>query len=241
MVGWLGTLPQPAVAQYRLDSPTGDTLHFTAGALKAMLDTTRSLYSNLQLDPHVMYYTDVGRAVTETSPKRAYPWNAVVVRNDSVAVIVTPGNLREANRAYYNYAVLRMQAVRTGDPDVSCDSLAHVERRIVSAFIDGWIVTRTLFGGPSYSALDELTFARERGVLMGLLAVRKDSKLGACVDRWAAEHPAEVEAYRAWVRSEVPPGGAPATVAAAHEREELSAAAARPAAGVEDSTGASGP
>lgn len=166
-----------------------------------MLDTTRALYTDLEQDPRVGYFIDVGPAVPTREPDPAFPWNAVEVRSDSLAAVRTPGNLREADRAYFNYAVMRMRAVRGGDPDVSCDSLMAVESGVVSAFADGWIVARTLFGGPPYPPLDEIGFAREAGVLPGLIAARGDRHLGACAEEWAEAHPEEVEAYRQWRRS----------------------------------------
>ena len=119
---------------------------------------------------------------------------------DSLAAVLTPGNLREADRAYYSYAVLRMKAVRQ-DPDVSCEELFDRELAAVGGFVDGWIAARTIFGGPPFAPLDELAFARADGVLEGLIAERGDRQLGGCLAVWRAAHPEAVEAYRAWRRA----------------------------------------
>lgn len=163
-----------------------------------MLDTTRTLEMNLQEDPRVLYYTLVGPEVETDSADASYPWNAVEVRNDSVATILTPGNLREADRAYYNYAVIRMKLVRELDPDVPCDELMARELEAVSAFADGWLASRLLFGGLPFLALDEIAFAREQEQLAGMLAARGDRQLGACADEWASTHRQKVEDYLAW-------------------------------------------
>lgn len=186
------------MAQYRLEAPSGVELTLPSERLRAMLDTTRALFRDLEEDPRIGYFLDVGPAVPADSPEAAFPWNALDVRSDSSAVVRTPGNLREADRAYHNYAVLRMHWVHDGDPDVSCDSLMRVEAVAVDGFADGWLVSRTLFGAPAYPPLDEVGFAREAGVLEGLLAAKGDAQLGACAREWAEANPEAVEAYRLW-------------------------------------------
>jgi hypothetical protein len=188
----------PLTAQYRLEAPSGLTLEFSSTEVRAILDTTRALERNLQEDPRVLYFTLIGPSVEADSADAAYPWNAVEVRTDSVATILTPGNLREADRAYYNYAVTRMQLVRELDPDVPCDELVEREIAAVSAFVDGWLSSRLLFGGLPFAPLDEVVFAREQGQLAGMLAAKGDRQLGACVAEWIASHPGAVEEYRSW-------------------------------------------
>lgn len=182
-----------------MEAPSGIRLEFSSTQVRAMLDTTRTLEMNLQEDPRVLYFTLVGPPVeTRDSLDAAYPWNAIEVRSDSVATILTPGNLREADRAYYNYAVTRMQLVRGTDPDVACDELMEREVEAVSAFVDGWVASRLLFGGLPFTVLDELAFAREQGQLPGMLAAKADRQLGACSADWASDHPEAVEAYHSW-------------------------------------------
>ena len=192
------SLVAPARAQYEIAAPSGLAIEFSATRVRAMLDTTRTLEMNLQEDPRVLYFTLVGPEVESDSAEASYPWNAVEVRSDSVATILTPGNLREADRAYYNYAVIRMKLVRELDPDVSCDELMERELEAVSAFVDGWLASRLLFGGLPFLALDEVAFAREHETLAGMLAARANRQLGACADEWASQHRREVEDYLAW-------------------------------------------
>ncbi len=187
----------PAAAQYRLVSAAGDTLDFARDTLLAMRDRSDALYQELEQDPLVLYYTSYGPELTSDQGDLALPWNAVDVVTDSIAAVVTPGNLREADRAYYNYAVLRMRSVRD-DPDVPCDELFGREMDAVDAFVDGWIVARTLFGGPAYEPLDELAFARSAAVLEGYVAASSDRQLGGCLSVWRDEHAAAVERYAAW-------------------------------------------
>ncbi len=194
----LVAVPQPATAQYKLDSPSGDELVFEREQVRAMLDTTRALFQWLEQDPAVLYATGVGTSVPEDNPTDAYPWNAIEVRNDSIAVILTPNNLREADRAYHNYAVLRMAEVRFGDPDAPCDDLMEAEVDVVSGFVDGWIVARMLFGGAAFEPLDRLAFIRAAGHLAAFVALNEDPSLGVCADEWAEEHTAGVAAFRAW-------------------------------------------
>lgn len=190
-------LPPEATAQRRLVLSSGDTLVVPEAELRRMLERTRELRRELEEDPRILYFTGTGPEVPPGDPDPAYPWNGVEVLADSLAAIRTPGNLREADRAYYNYAVLRMWNVRS-DPDVSCDSLFAREERAVSGFVDGWIVARTLFGGPAFGPLDELAAARAAGVLRGSIAELGDRQLGGCRRVWSETHPAEIERYRAW-------------------------------------------
>lgn len=195
---FLLSMPAAASAQYRIVSPGGDTLGFSSAEVRAMLDTTRALRADLELDPKVMYTLGFVDRVAEAEPDSAYPWNAVRPRSDSVVVLYMPGNLREADRAYENYAVARMHVIRERDPDAPCDSVVAWESDVVSAFADGWIVARTLFGGPPFAPLDEIAFARASGHLAALVADRRDSWAGACAAEWASAHPGAVEAYRTW-------------------------------------------
>ena len=198
--------PHPAASQYTVTAPNGDTLQYEAAALRTMLDTARALYADLQEDPRVRYAIPREReTVPETDPEASYPWNVVTVIDDSTADVQRlPANLREADRAYYNYAVKRMRVVRTADPDVSCDSLLALEEAVVVSFVDGWVLSRTLYGGPAFEPLDELVFARKAGLLRALLAVRNDRQVGACTGQWVEEHPEQVAAYDAWRKEHFP-------------------------------------
>lgn len=193
----LAGLPGEAPGQRRVLAPSGESLSFPEEELRRMLEETRALRRDLEEDPRILYFTGTGPGVAADEPADAYPWNAVDVLADSVATIRTPGNLREADRAYANYAVLRMRHVRM-DPDVRCDSIFAREVRAVSGFVDGWIVARTLFGGPAFPPLDELVFAREAGALSGLVAARGNRQLGGCLRVWSEAHPEAIERYRTW-------------------------------------------
>lgn len=200
LVPLLALLASPANgrAQYRIASPGSDTLAFSASDVRAMLDTTRALRADLEEDPRVAYDLRFGERVSEARPDSAFPWNAVDPRSDSLVVVLTPGNLREADRAYENYAVIRMHLIRERDPDAPCDSIVAWEAEAVSAFADGWIAARTLFGGPPFAPLDEIAFARAAGHLPALVADRDGARAGACAAEWARDHPGAVEAYRTW-------------------------------------------
>jgi len=203
-------LPGAAAAQYTVSAENGDTVQFESAALRAMLDTARALYADLEEDPRVFYLTPVGFpgsrvTVSPEDPEASYPWNVVTVLSDStVDARPMPANFREADRAYYNYVVQRMRVVRGTDPDVPCDSLLALEEKVVGSFADGWILSRTLFGGPAFAPLDELVFARKAGLLRALLARRNDRQLGACAGQWAEENLDRVAAYEAWQRENFP-------------------------------------
>jgi len=221
---WLAVVPAPAAAQYALVSPAGDSLSFEPSELKMWLETSRELYRILEEDPRVLYVTPLTRQrVSERRPEASYPWNVVTVVDDSTADLQgLPANLREADRAYYNYAVRRMHVVRSTDPDVSCDSLLSLERDVVSSFTDGWIVSRTLFGGPPFAPLDEIAFARDAGHLPALIAAHGDRQHGACPAQWAHDNAPAVATYQEWREEhfplpppEVPEQAADSTPAAA--------------------------
>ena len=197
VVVWLAGVPADLVAQYTLTAPGGEDVVFEGDRLLEMRDRSRSLWNELQEDPHILYYTAYGRELGPADASQAYPWNAIEVVADSLAAVITPGNLREADRAYYNYAVLRMHAVGE-DPDVSCDQVFAREMTAIDGFVDGWVIARTLFGGPAYDPLDEFAFAREAGVLEGMIAANGDRQLGGCLRVWRDANADAVDAYRAW-------------------------------------------
>ncbi|MCG8469272.1 MAG: hypothetical protein MJB57_13875 [Gemmatimonadetes bacterium] len=190
-------LPAGLTAQYRIVSPSGAVIEFEPDRLLEYRDRSDSLRTDLEEDPEVLYYTDFGRDLEPEDVEDALPWNAIEVVTDSLAALVMPGNLREAQRAYISYAVLRMHAVRQ-DPDVPCEEIAERELFAVEGFVDGWIAARTLFGGPAYGPLDELAFAREAGVLPGLVADRSNRQLAGCLEVWRDRTSEEIAAYRAW-------------------------------------------
>ncbi len=189
---------RPAEGQYTLRAPSGDSLVVDSAAVQEMLRESRRLRSILEEDPDVLYYIGSGPTVTAESPEPAYPWQAVLVRNDSVARVAFPANYREADRAYYNYAVRKMEMIRSRGPAVRCSVTVEREVELASAFTDGWIVARALFGGPAFAPLDAFAFAREAGHLPAMIVALDNDALGGCRDRWRGEHPDEMEAYRAW-------------------------------------------
>ena len=219
--------PAPATAQeYALTSPAGDSLRFELADLRVMLEEARILYDDLVEDPRVLYILGFGPPASVDAPDPAYPWNAVSPTSDSTVDVVTPGNLREADRAYYNYAVMRMREVRTEDPDDPCDALVAREEMVLSSFVDGWVLARTLFGGPGFAPLDELAFARAAGHLRPLLAARGDASVGACAAAWAEANPGAVGAYEDWRADAFPELGTPAEDAGSGDGAEETEGAA---------------
>ena len=188
----------PLQGQFRLRAPSGEALTLDSASVREMLRESRRLRSVLEEDPAVLYYVGSGPAATLEEPASAYPWRAVLVRNDSVARVAFPANYREGDRAYYNYAVRKMEMIRSLPPAVRCSTAVAREVELASSFTDGWVVARTLFGGPAFAPLDAFAFAREAGHLRAMVVELGSDALGGCVRRWAREHPDEIEAYRAW-------------------------------------------
>lgn len=194
----------PASAQHSLSLPPGDTLTFEESTLQEMLGESRELRRILEEDPDVLYYMGSGPEVTASSPEASYPWNAVRVVNDSVARVATPANYRESERAYVNYAVEKMRHLLEKPPAASCDTAVEREVRLVDGWIDGWILARTLYGGPAFPTLDALAFARDEGHLAPLLVKLGNTGIGACAEAWRRAHPEEVAAFEAWYRASHP-------------------------------------
>lgn len=185
-----------ALAQYSIPAPSGDTaVTYPRDTVVALLERTRRLYDDLQEDPEILYYVGVGPDAPASAPEGAYPWNAVRVESDSVVRVVTPENLREADRAYHNYAVIRMRERGDSVAATECGALVEREARILSAFVDGWIVSRTAFGAAPYPPLDELAFVQESKLLPAFIVTHGAPALGDCEDRWSREHPDELGAY----------------------------------------------
>lgn len=192
-------LPTGVGAQeYYLSIPNGDTLSFPLDTLRRMMDDARRLRDILERDPKVIYYTGTGPRATAADPSPAYPWRAVRVRSDTAAEIATPSNLREMDRAYFNYAVRKMSSLRQEGPAAGCDRV--IDREVLRAwsFLDGWILSRTLYGGPAFPPVDLMVFARAQGHLTAMLVALGDSELIGCADRWAKDHPDRMAAYRTW-------------------------------------------
>jgi hypothetical protein len=176
-------------------------MEFRVPSLRDMIERTRRLERILEDDPDVLYYIGTGPRASDSVPAPAYPWNVVRVRNDSVAEVAVPRNYREARRGYYNYAVRMMRQVREAGPAEGCDDAVEREADLVSVFLDGWIVTRTLYGGPALPAVDAMVFAREAGHLPAMLVALRDAEIRDCADRWASDHPEDMESYRRWRES----------------------------------------
>lgn len=196
----VGPATAQTVTDYALRAPSGLTLEIPRDSLMDMLERTRRLGEILEKDPAVLYFVGSGPAVDLSNPVSAYPWNAVHVRNDSVVRVSVPANYREARRAYFNYAVLQMRGVSGDRPTSDCSRSVEREAEAISAFVDGWIVTRFLYGGPAYTPLDAFAFARDAGHLPAMLVELGDSWLGGCLERWHRENSEAIEAYRQWRR-----------------------------------------
>lgn len=189
----------PLSAQYTIAAPSGERLSYDSVAVREMLERSRRLRKILEQDPAVVYYVGAGDPVSEEDPDSAYPWRAVTVRSDSAVRVVTPGNYREASRAYYNYAVERMEWIRSGSPNPGCEAAVEGEVARASAFVDGWVVSRVLYGGPAFPPLDLFAFAREAGHLPALVVDLEDTAVSdRCLARWRERHADELEAYRRW-------------------------------------------
>lgn len=193
-------LPTSARAQYVLEAPSGRSLEYDSARVQEMLERSRRLGRILEEDPEVLYYVGSGPAVTADSPNSAYPWNAVRPRTDSTARVAFPANYREARRAYYNYAVRKMGLVRDSAPASGCSAAVEREVASVSAWVDGWVVARTLFGGPAFAPLDAFAFAREAGHLPAMMVELENAGIAGCLDRWRRDNAGAMEAYRAWRR-----------------------------------------
>ncbi len=201
-----GLLPGSLEAQYSIRAPSGQALAFDTVSVRDMLERSRRLRSILEEDPAVVYYVGSGPPVEADAPAAAYPWNVVTVRNDTAVRVATPGNYREANRAYDNYAVVRMEWIRSGQPTGSCDAAVERKAEQLSAFVDGWIVSRTLYGGPAFGPLDLFAFAREAGHLPALVVALEDTAVSEpCRSRWRERHGEAMEAFRTWRRRSFDP------------------------------------
>lgn len=191
----------PAEAQYTIRSPSGREISFTEAEVREMLERSREFRRTMEEDPTVLYYVAFGDPATDGRSGSAYPWRAVSVLTDTTLRVTTPGDLREGARAYYNYSALLMRHLRDRPPPAGCDAVMEREVERVSAFVDGWVAARTLFGGPAHPPLDAFVFARADGMLAPMLVAVGDTRLGGCAGPWKRSHPDELERYRDWYRT----------------------------------------
>jgi hypothetical protein len=85
----------------------------------------------------------------------------------------------------------------------------ELERAIVARVADAWLLGRSVFDAPAYRPLDELIYAKEAGYLDAYLLVARAREFPDERQRWEAEKPGELEAYRTWFRrafNREPPG-----------------------------------
>lgn len=217
-----GLLPAgSAAAQYTLRGPSDRALTFDTATVREMLERTRRTRRQMEGARRVVYYVGSGPPVTPDSLDPAYPWGAVTPKGDTAVRVVTPGNYREASRAYQNYAYEKMQAIRSGSEPRGCAAELEREAELVSAFVDGWVVSRVLYGAMALEAIDRLAFAREAGHLPALLSSMDGSPVAErCRSRWQDDHPEAVEAFRDWSRAfgDEAPAGADDPASGSRER-----------------------
>jgi hypothetical protein len=94
-------------------------------------------------------------------------------------------------------------------PDHASAEGYELEKAIVSRVADAWLLGRAVFDAPAYRPLDELIYAKEAGYLDAYLLVARAREFADARQRWEAEKPGELEAYRTWFRrafDREPPG-----------------------------------
>lgn len=124
----------------------------------------------------------------------AYPWDTLEMDGDTVSITVARA-ATDAETPYLVYAHLHIMAERDelGEwlPEAEEEGLVglELEEAILRRVSDIWLLGRSAFDTQAFGPLDELLYARERGLLRSFVLATQGDRFAEDRERHAEENP----------------------------------------------------
>lgn len=130
-----------------------------------------------------------------------FPWDGMVVSNDTVNVRV-PLGATDGQLVYQIYGHLHLM-VHMGRqeewlPEAPTATGYELERAISSRAADAWILGRTVFDTQPFGPLDELAYSKYQGYLDAFIFTARPDDFARERAEWARANPDAAEDYRDW-------------------------------------------
>lgn len=133
--------------------------------------------------------------------EEAFPWEGLVVSNDSVTVRV-PLGATDGQLVYQIYAHLHLMVAMGRQeewlPEAPDATGYELERAIVTRTADAWILGRTVFDTHPFGPLDELAYSKYQGFIDAFIFTARPDDFAVARAEWARANPGEAERYREW-------------------------------------------
>lgn len=195
VVGCAGQLPTPVPRSLVVYSgeriqPDGDRMAEVEAWLTPELD-------RINLDPSFLIRIS---AVQE----QVYPWDSFEIVADTADLVLTDTAI-DAEAPYLVYGYLRLMDSWGALAEVlpAAEGLSGsyaIERFILQAVADIWLLGRSVFDTQPYAPLDELVYAREFGYLDEFIFATQGSRFSSENAAHQAENPGRQEDFRSWFR-----------------------------------------
>jgi hypothetical protein len=133
--------------------------------------------------------------------EEAFPWEGLLVSNDSVTVRV-PLGATDGQLVYQIYAHLHLMASMGRQeewlPEAPDATGYELERAIMARTADAWILGRTVFDTSPFGPLDELAYSKYEGFLDAFIFTARPGEFAVARSEWARANPDEAQRYREW-------------------------------------------
>jgi len=133
--------------------------------------------------------------------EETFPWEGLVVSNDSVTVRV-PLGATDGQLVYQIYAHLHLMVAMGRQeewlPEAPDATGYELERAIVTRTADAWILGRTVFDTHPFGPLDELAYSKYQGFIDAFIFTARPDDFAVARAEWARANPGEAERYREW-------------------------------------------
>jgi len=133
--------------------------------------------------------------------EESFPWEGLVVSNDSVTVRV-PLGASDGQLVYQIYAHLHLMSAMGRQeewlPEAPDATGYDLERAIMNRVADAWILGRTVFDTQPFGPLDEIAYAKYEGFLDAFIFTARPEDFAVERAEWARANPGEAERYREW-------------------------------------------
>jgi hypothetical protein len=133
--------------------------------------------------------------------EEAFPWEGMVVSNDTVNVRV-PLGASDGQLVYQIYGHLHLMTTMGRQAEwlpEAPDAVGYdLERAISARAADAWILGRTVFDTQPFGPLDELAYAKYAGYLDAFIFTARPGEFATARAEWARANPGAADEYRDW-------------------------------------------